>query len=266
MKNKNRPRIITIDGPAGAGKTTVSKALAVRLGCVYVDTGSLYRGVAYEVCRCNVNWQDNDELNLFLSSVAFELNLHTGGIYRLFSSGQDITDYIRTPEITMLSSDLSAKKAVRHALLGFQRAIAQKSDAVFEGRDMGTVVFPNADYKFFLFADLKTRALRRYNEINQKQSTSIQPSSELYDEYQSSVEKSNSYQPKQQEQIKMLDEKVNIDIHQTLDEIEKSISLRDKNDSSRDIAPLKPADDAIMIDSTNLTSEEVVEKIIACII
>ncbi|MBF0377017.1 MAG: (d)CMP kinase [Desulfamplus sp.] len=220
---KKTTRIITIDGPAGAGKTTVSKLLAARLGCAYVDTGSLYRGVAYEVCRCGLNWHNDDELDALLSSISFELKLQPEGVYRLFSSGQDITDYIRTPEITMISSDLSAKKAVRQALLGFQREIAKNNDAVFEGRDMGTVVFPDASYKFFLSADLEIRALRRYNE---------------------SV-------------IKDVEQK------QTLPEIEQSIALRDRNDSSRNIAPLKPAEDAIMIDSTELTPEQVVDKIAA---
>ncbi|MBF0210123.1 MAG: (d)CMP kinase [Desulfamplus sp.] len=220
MKNINKTRIITIDGPAGAGKTTVSRELASRLGCVYVDTGSLYRGVAYEVCRCNLNWHDDAELDTLLSSISFELKLHHGGLYRLFSSGQDITNYIRTPEITMLSSDLSAKAAVRQALLGFQREIGKTSDAIFEGRDMGTVVFPDADYKFFLYADLNTRALRRYSEMNGSK---------------------------------------------TLDEIKQSIELRDNSDSSREIAPLKPAEDAIMVDSTNLNHGEVVDKILSYI-
>ncbi|MBF0301484.1 MAG: (d)CMP kinase [Desulfamplus sp.] len=257
---KNEKRIITIDGPSGAGKTTISKLLAKHLGYVYVDTGSLYRGVAYEVCRCSINWEDDDELNVLLTSLAFELKLDTGGTYHLFSSGQDITDYIRTPEITMLSSDLSAKRAVRQALLGFQKDIAQKGDAVFEGRDMGTVVFPDANYKFFLSADLKTRALRRYNEINQNQS-----SSKSYDEKQLPDEQQTFEQPNKPDQAQTIDSTQDIDDYQTLDEIENAISLRDKNDSSRDIAPLKPANDAIMIDSTDLTLEEVVNKIISCI-
>lgn len=227
MKSKKKTRIVTIDGPAGAGKTTVSKEISARLGCVYVDTGSLYRGVAYEVCRCNINWHDDKELDALLASLSFDLKLQPGGISRIFSSGQDITDYIRTPEITMLSSDISAKHAVRHALLGFQREIALNSDAVFEGRDMGTVVFPDAAHKFFLFADLKARALRRYNEINSSDSTQ-------------SLEATNNL---------------------TLLEVEQSISTRDKNDSSREESPLKPAEDAIMIDSTNLSTEDVVNTI-----
>jgi len=221
MNSKKRTRIITIDGPAGAGKTSVSRAVSARMGCVYVDTGSLYRGVAYEVCRCNVNWQDDEELDTLLASISFDLKLQPGGDPRIFSAGQDITDYIRTPEITMLSSDVSSKPAVRKALLGFQRDIASNIDAVFEGRDMGTVVFPDAEYKFFLFADLKTRALRRYNQ------TCIN------------------------------------DHGQTIEEVEQAISLRDRNDSSRDQAPLKPAEDAVLIDSTDLTYDEVVDKIMA---
>lgn len=157
-------RIITIDGPAGAGKTTVSRLLAQDLGCVRVDTGALYRGVAYEIIQQNIAWENEDVLKNFLSTLDLHFILKKDGL-RLFSSGKDITPHIRTSRITMLASATSAKSAVRSALLEIQRGIARQQDAVFEGRDMGTVVFPDATVKFFLFADLSVRARRRYDEL-----------------------------------------------------------------------------------------------------
>jgi CMP/dCMP kinase len=157
-------RIITIDGPAGAGKTTVSKLLANELGCVRVDTGALYRGVAYEIIQQDIDWQNNEILTAFLATLDLNFIL-TKEEPRLVSSGKDITPHIRTPRITMLASATSARPAVRSALLDLQRNIAQEQDAVFEGRDMGTVVFPDATVKFFLFADLTVRARRRFDEI-----------------------------------------------------------------------------------------------------
>lgn len=208
-------KIITIDGPAGSGKTTVSKALAQRLGWIYVDTGALYRGVAFEVKRTGTDYNNDIELEALLTALSLEL-VTVEGALKLLSSGCDITDRIRTPEISMLASTVSATPLVRAALLDMQRGIATKNDAVFEGRDMGTVVFPNADHKFFLSADLVTRARRRHSE--------------------------GSDQP--------------------LCEVEKDIAKRDKNDSERKQAPLKAADDAVMIDSTDLTIEEVVGRIL----
>ncbi|MBU0971101.1 MAG: (d)CMP kinase [Proteobacteria bacterium] len=165
-------RIITIDGPAGAGKTTISNIVARQLGCVYVDTGALYRGVAYEIHKQDVNWKDDSCLGSFLGSL--DLNFLMGNNYFvLISSGKDITSHIRTPEISMLASATSARPQVRAALLNIQRNIARHQDAVFEGRDMGTVVFPDADFKFFLFADLAVRARRRYEEMSQEK-TDIQ--------------------------------------------------------------------------------------------
>ncbi|MBA3012021.1 MAG: (d)CMP kinase [Proteobacteria bacterium] len=159
-------RIITIDGPAGAGKTTISNLVAKQLGCVYVDTGALYRGVAYEIGQQGVNWKDDNCLGSFLASL--DLNFHMeNGHFVLISSGKDITPHIRTPEISMLASATSARPQVRAALLTIQRNIAQSQDAVFEGRDMGTVVFPDADFKFFLFADLAVRAKRRHEEMSE---------------------------------------------------------------------------------------------------
>ncbi len=214
----NKTRIITIDGPAGAGKTTVSRALSECLGCIYVDTGALYRGVAYEVSRCNVEIQNDAELEDLLQTIRLELKIKSDGLH-LYSSGQDISLYIRTPEITMLASSASAIPIVRRKLLGIQREIAEKNDAVFEGRDMGTVVFPDADHKFFLFADLKIRALRRFNETDRKE--------------------------------------------QPLDEVAAAMAHRDQNDTSRKAAPLKAAENAVRIDSTHLTVEEVIHEILS---
>ena len=158
-------RIITIDGPAGAGKTTVSKVLARELGCVYVDTGALYRAVAFEIKRRQINWEDSALLEQFLACLDLDFVME-GREPVLTSSGRDISAYIRTNEISMLASATSAVPQVRKALLGIQRSIAGERDAVFEGRDMGTAVFPNASYKFFLTADVKVRARRRFEESN----------------------------------------------------------------------------------------------------
>lgn len=157
-------RIITIDGPAGAGKTTVSKLLAQALGCIYVDTGALYRGVAYEIEQQQILWEEDACLEAFLERLDLNL-IQKNHELVLISSGKDISSFIRTPEISMLASASSARPQVRAALLAIQKNIAQTQDAVFEGRDMGTVVFPEAAFKFFLFADLTVRARRRYDEM-----------------------------------------------------------------------------------------------------
>ncbi|MDD4272286.1 MAG: (d)CMP kinase [Desulfobacter postgatei] len=158
-------RIVTIDGPAGAGKTTVSKALASELGWIYVDTGALYRAVAFEIKRRQINWEDSAQLERFLACLDLDFVMD-GRDPVLTSSGRDISAYIRTNEISMLASATSAIPQVRRALLGIQKSIAAERDAVFEGRDMGTAVFPNASYKFFLTADVNVRARRRFEESN----------------------------------------------------------------------------------------------------
>ena len=213
-------RIITIDGPAGAGKTTISKLLSQKLGIVYVDTGALYRAVAFEIKKQNINWENNDALEIFLKSLDLYYTMKNNSLV-LMSSGSDINEFIRTPEISMLASSTSAKPQVRSALLDIQRKIAKKQDAVFEGRDMGTVVFPEAEYKFYLFADLSVRAKRRYDEMPE------------------AVKNINS--------------------------VEQDMQTRDDNDSQRQTAPLKPAHDAIKIDSTFLNIEQVVEKMLKII-
>lgn len=176
-------RIITIDGPAGAGKTTVSRLLARKLGCVYVDTGALYRGVAFEIQQQQIDWEDDGALDVFLNGLDLNFVLD-GDAPVLMSSGKDITDLIRTPDISMLASISSARPQVRAALLDIQRNIARTTDAVFEGRDMGTVVFPDAAYKFFLFADLSVRAKRRFDEMQEKTTdiNSVQKQMEIRDE------------------------------------------------------------------------------------
>ncbi|MFH2058077.1 MAG: (d)CMP kinase [Pseudomonadota bacterium] len=218
-------RIITIDGPAGAGKSTVSRALSKKLGCIYVDTGALYRGVAYEIMHQQVDWEDDELLKIFLKQLDLNFIMKNDELV-LMSSGKDISGKIRTSRISMLASASSAKPIVRSALLGIQQNIAKSQDAVFEGRDMGTVVFPQASYKFFLFADLSVRAKRRYDELSGK----------LSDE--------------------------STDIGQIQMEMQK----RDTNDSQRQSAPLKKADDAIEIDSTLLSIAQVVEKMFQIIV
>jgi cytidylate kinase len=207
--------LITIDGPAGSGKTTVSRLLAKRLNYQYVDTGALYRCIAFEVNRASIVPTDNKQLQQFcqdLSIVFRKIN----GKSRIFSNGRDITDLIRTPEVTTLASAVSAMPAVRQHLFDVQRKMGENKSVVFEGRDMGTVVFPEADVKFYLDAAIDIRAQRRHREL-QAQHT------------------------------------------QTIEAVQEDMKNRDHNDSHRELSPLKPAEDAFIIDTTHLSVEAVVE-------
>lgn len=211
--------LITIDGPAGAGKTTVSRLLAGRLGYRYIDTGALYRGVAVAASRRTIDPQDDAALGRLLEGIDLNFQPHESG-QRLTVGGEDITEDIRTPEISMLASTVSARPVVRAYLLKIQRELGRQKGAVFEGRDMGTVVFPEAEVKFFLSASEATRALRRFAEI--QATTGI-----------------------------------------SLEEVERDMRRRDEQDSTRALAPLTPAADAIRIDSTGLSIERVVEQMLA---
>lgn len=213
--------LVTIDGPAGAGKTTVSRILADHLDYKYIDTGALYRGVAFEARAAGLEQNDEVGLEHLCNNLKLKF-VRSHKETRLLSNDVDITDQIRTPKITMLASAFSARPVVRNFLLGLQRDMGKEKGVVFEGRDMGTVVFPHADIKFFLDANPKIRALRRFQEISPKTS-------------------------------------------QTIEEVEREIRSRDKNDSTRELAPLRPANDAILIDSTNLSAQEVVEGMLSYI-
>lgn len=211
--------VVTIDGPAGAGKTTVSKQLAGELGYRYVDTGALYRGVALEAIEAGIPADNDDALKELCDGLELNLVLSDQGL-RLLSGARDISDMIRTPEISMMASDVSARPVVRSYLLGLQRRLGLEKGVVFEGRDMGTVVFPEADVKFYLDASPDTRAYRRYLEMKDKKKVS-------------------------------------------LDEVERDLRKRDQNDSSRALAPLKPAEDAIMIDATPLPVSSVIDLMLS---
>jgi len=211
--------LITIDGPAGAGKTTVSRALAERLGYRYIDTGALYRGVAYEVSLRGIDPENDNELRDLCQQLRLDFVTNEKGTC-LYSDKKDISDQIRTPEISMLASAVSAKSVVRQYLLEVQRDMGFQKAAVFEGRDMGTVVFPHADIKFFLDASPEIRALRRFRESDAESG-------------------------------------------QSLEEVQKDMQQRDTHDSTRRLAPLKPADDAIRIDSSGLSVEKVVDLMLS---
>ena len=216
-----KPLLITIDGPSGAGKTTVSRILADRLRYRYIDTGALYRGVALAAVSSGLNSDDDNGLEKLCNTLKLNFVLDKKGL-RLILNDSDITDQIRTPEITMFASAVSARPVVRNFLLNLQRDLGKEKGVVFEGRDMGTVVFPGADVKFFLDASPNIRAKRRYNELK---STNPQP----------------------------------------LEAVERDMDRRDENDSTRALAPLKPAKDAIRIDSTDLSIETVVERMVTII-
>lgn len=209
--------VITVDGPAGAGKSTVSKLLAKKLGYIYLDTGAMYRAVAL-LARNSEHSDPLDEKVLEEICLGLDLEfVQKGGTLRLLANGRDITEEIREPEISSLASAVSAKGVVRERLSMIQRSMGNAGGVVLEGRDMGTVVFPDADVKFYLDARPEVRSKRRFFELEaQGQDTTAE------------------------------------EVHQLMIE-------RDRNDRNRQLAPLKPADDAILVDSSDLQIEGVVQ-------
>lgn len=214
---------IAIDGPAGAGKSSIAKALSKRLGYIYIDTGAMYRAVALFFVENNVSDGTDSRIESLLEKLEISIK-YEDGAQKVILNGEDVTGKLRLEEIGKMASKFSAIGSVREKLVALQRKLAQKENVVMDGRDIGTVVLPNADLKIYLSASSKVRAKRRYLELLEKG-------------------------------------------HKDLDinEIEDEIIKRDEADMNRKISPLKQADDAYYLDSSDMTLEEVVSKILSMV-
>lgn len=213
---------VAIDGPAGAGKSTIAKAIAAKKGYVYVDTGAMYRAIALYFLRSGADLKNEAEISKLAQSVDVSLT-YENGAQQVILNGENVTGFIRTEEVGNSASTTSVYADVRTKLVSLQQKLAADTDVVMDGRDIGTVVLPNAEVKVYLTASVECRAKRRYDELTAKGE--------------------------------------NCDIKV----IEKDIADRDYRDMNREISPLKQADDAILVDSSNMTIDEVVEAIIELI-
>ena len=214
---------IAIDGPAGAGKSSIAKALSKKLGYIYIDTGAMYRAVALFFVENNVSDGTDSRIESLLDKLEISIK-YEDGAQKVILNGEDVTDKLRLEEIGKLASKFSAIGSVREKLVALQRKLAQKENVVMDGRDIGTVVLPNADLKIYLSASSKVRAKRRYLELLEKGHTDLD-----------------------------------------INEIEDEIIKRDEADMNREISPLKQADDAYYLDSSDMTLEEVVSKILSMV-
>ncbi len=209
---------IAIDGPAGAGKSTIAKLVAKNMGYVYVDTGAMYRAIAYYMVTNKIDIDNEVELSKACEGIDISIK-YENEAQQVYLNGENVTPYLRTEETGNMASKSSAKASVRAALLDLQRNMAKEYNVVMDGRDIGTNVLPDAEVKIYLTASSKERANRRYKELISKGETA------------------------------------------DFDKIEADIIERDNRDMNRDIAPLKQADDAILVDSSNMSIDEVVGAI-----
>ncbi|MCM1170715.1 MAG: (d)CMP kinase [Clostridium sp.] len=214
---------IAIDGPAGAGKSTIAKAAAKRLGYIYVDTGAMYRAIALYMIENEIDVEDEETVKKACDAIDIQIK-YEDAIQQVYLNGRNVSTDIRKEAVGNMASRAAAKKPVRDRLLSLQRSIAAEHDVVMDGRDIGTFVLPDAQLKYYLTASVKTRAERRYKEL---------------------VEKGEGADMAQ---------------------IEADIEKRDFQDMHRDIAPLKQAEDAVYIDSSDMTIDEVVEKICSAVV
>lgn len=210
---------VAIDGPAGAGKSTIARRVAAELGYLYVDTGAIYRTVGYHMSLMGVGPKDSDGIRRCIDDVNIEIRYGDDGLQHMILNGADVTDKIRTPEMSIMASGVATQSCVRDYLLEMQRSLAETHNVVMDGRDIGTVVLPDAQVKIFLTASPEARAERRYEELLGK----------------------------------------GMDVK--FEDVLADMIQRDYNDSHRAIAPLKPADDAILLDTSGNTLEQSVELV-----
>ncbi len=212
--------IIAIDGPAGAGKSTVARLLAKELNFLYLDTGAMYRAITLKAINNNIDVKNQGSIIEIAKDSDIQLENNPDGSIKLLLDGIDVSKDIRHPRVTRHVSDVAKIKEVRQIMLSLQRKLGKMSDSVLDGRDIGTVVFPDADKKFYIDADFSERSMRRYKELKQMG-----------------------------QQI-------------ALEDVESDLRNRDHIDSNREVAPLKKADDAIYIDTTNMSIADVVSTML----
>ena len=211
---------IAIDGPAGAGKSTIARALAKRLSYIYVDTGAMYRAMALYLLRENISADDSGRIKKACESVDISI-IHEDGVQKVLLNGEDVSSLIRSEEVGNMASASAQNGRIREKLVELQRQLAAKTDVVMDGRDIGTCVLPNADVKIYLTASVHTRAVRRFKEYLEK------------------------------------------GMEADLAQIEADIEKRDHQDMNREISPLKKAEDAVLLDSSDMTIEEVLDAMTA---